>query len=178
MPNHMNPAEFLIELMNIDFASHQEAAQDRLEAIQKGWTKSAGSQELSTHIESTLQNVVPLPPLKISRHNFAITLMTLVHRSFIKSYRDVIAYGIRIAMYIGLAILMGTVWLRLDYDQSDIQSFTNSTFYGGAFMSFMAVAYIPGMYIMEAVPFLGSGLELQSILLSSTSETCPTVRSF
>lgn len=46
-------------------------------------------------------------------------------------------------MYLGLAIMMGTVWLRLAPVQSNIQSFTNAIFFGGAFMSFMAVAYIP-----------------------------------
>lgn len=29
-------------------------------------------------------------------------IMTLLHRSFIKSYRDVVAYGIRIVMYLGV----------------------------------------------------------------------------
>jgi ABC-type multidrug transport system permease subunit len=67
----------------------------------------------------------------------------LIHRSFIKSYRDIIAYGIRVAMYMGLAVMMGTVWLRLNPDQGNIQSFINAIFFGGAFMSFMAVAYIP-----------------------------------
>ena len=52
--------------------------------------------------------------------------MTLVHRSFVKSYRDVVAYGIRIAMYTGLAIMMGTVWLRLHTEQADIQPFINA----------------------------------------------------
>lgn len=67
----------------------------------------------------------------------------LLHRSFIKSYRDVMAYGIRIAMYFGLAILMGTVFLRFNTQQEYIQPFTNAIFFSSAFMSFMAVAYVP-----------------------------------
>lgn len=67
----------------------------------------------------------------------------LLHRSFIKSYRDIMAYGIRIAMYFGLAILMGTVFLRFSTAQEYIQPFTNAIFFGSAFMSFMAVAYVP-----------------------------------
>ncbi|KAK6438691.1 hypothetical protein LTR95_005110 [Oleoguttula sp. CCFEE 5521] len=70
-------------------------------------------------------------------------VITQIHRSFIKSYRDIIAYGIRIAMYMGLAVMMGTIWLRLNPNQGNIQSFINAIFFGGAFMSFMAVAYIP-----------------------------------
>lgn len=53
------------------------------------------------------------------------------------------AYGIRVAMYLGLAILMGTVFLRFKTEQSYIQPLINAIFFGGAFMSFMAVAYVP-----------------------------------
>lgn len=77
-------------------------------------------------IQHTLQHVKPLPVANSSRGGFFNILMTLVHRAFIKSYRDVVAYGIRIAMYMGLAIMMGTVWLRLKTDQSEIQPFINA----------------------------------------------------
>jgi hypothetical protein len=36
-----------------------------------------------------------------------------------------VTYGVRIVMYTGLAIMMGTVWLRLGSDQSNIQPFIN-----------------------------------------------------
>lgn len=39
--------------------------------------------------------------------------------------------------------MMGTVWLRLSTHQDSIQPFVNAIFFGSAFMSFMAVAYIP-----------------------------------
>lgn len=39
--------------------------------------------------------------------------------------------------------MMGTVWLRLDANQESIQPFINALFFAGAFMSFMAVAYVP-----------------------------------
>lgn len=70
-------------------------------------------------------------------------LFTLLQRSWTKAYRDVVVYGIRIAMYLGLAILMGTVFLRMKSSQEYIQPFINSIFFSGAFMSFMAVAYVP-----------------------------------
>lgn len=46
-------------------------------------------------------------------------------------------------MYFGLAILMGTVFLRFGTQQEYIQPFTNAIFFSSAFMSFMAVAYVP-----------------------------------
>lgn len=143
MPVHMNPAEFLLELMNIDFATQYEAAEARLQTIQNGWTRSTLSSEMSSQITNTSQTQTPLPVVKESKRSFFVVLLALVHRSFIKSYRDVVAYGIRIAMYFGLALMMGLVWLRMKDDQSAIQPLTNAIFFGGAFMSFMAVAYVP-----------------------------------
>lgn len=46
-------------------------------------------------------------------------------------------------MYLGLAILMGTVFLRLKSSQEYIQPFINAIFFGGAFLSFMTIAYVP-----------------------------------
>ncbi len=126
VPLHTNPAEFLLELMNIDFASHRESAQQRLNEIQKGWASSPKAFELAMHIDTAVNRVEALDSTRPSKRNFPVTVMTLTHRSFIKSYRDVVAYGIRVAMYIGLAIMMGTVWLRLAPQQKHIEAWTNA----------------------------------------------------
>ena len=126
VPLHTNPAEFLLELMNIDFASHQAAASNRLQEIERAWVNSPKAIELSASINAAMNKKDPLSDTKPSKRNLPIILMTLVHRSFIKSYRDVVAYGIRVAMYTGLAIMMGTVWLRLKTDQNAIESVTNA----------------------------------------------------
>ncbi|KAI9650563.1 hypothetical protein NHQ30_000581 [Ciborinia camelliae] len=143
IPLHMNASEYLLDLMNTDFAANQTEAQTRLLQIRESWLISLSCRQMHDKIQHTLENVKPLPVNHSSRGGFFNILMTLVHRAFIKSYRDVVAYGIRIAMYMGLAIMMGTVWLRLKTDQSDIQPFINAIFFGSAFMSFMAVAYVP-----------------------------------
>jgi ABC-type multidrug transport system permease subunit len=56
-------------------------------------------------------------------------------------------------MYLGLAIMMGTVWVRLTPDQDNIEYFQNSIFFGTCFMSFMAVAYVPA-YIEDRNLFI------------------------
>ena len=126
MPTQINPAEFILEMMNIDFASHRDAAEARLNEMQRAWMVSTTAQKMRMQMITILKNVQPFVMTESSKNNFFIVLMTLVHRSFVKSYRDVVAYGIRIAMYTGLAIMMGTVWLRLHTDQDDIQPFINA----------------------------------------------------
>lgn len=71
--------------------------------------------------------------------SFTVT-MTLLHRSFIKSYRDVVAYGIRIVMYLGLALMMGTVWLRIHTSQDYIQPFVNAIV-SSSLRAFLTIAY-------------------------------------
>ncbi|KAM0710586.1 hypothetical protein Q7P35_002258 [Cladosporium inversicolor] len=78
-------------------------------------------------------------------------LYILVHRGFLKAFRDATAYAIRAVMYLGLALLVGTVWLRLEPTDRNAQSFINAIFFGGAFMSFMAVASVPAYLEDRAV---------------------------
>jgi ABC-type multidrug transport system ATPase subunit len=126
IPLHTNPAEFLLELLNVDFASHQGSAQQRLQELQGAWAGSSKAYELAAYIQTTINRVEPLESTRPSTRTFIPLLLTLIHRSFIKSYRDVVAYGIRVAMYIGLAIMMGTVWLRLSPTQASIIPLTNA----------------------------------------------------
>ncbi|KAH8890311.1 P-loop containing nucleoside triphosphate hydrolase protein [Thozetella sp. PMI_491] len=145
IPQYANPAETVLEMVNIDFAQDRELSADRLAEMQQTWSSSPRATDLSAAIaevenQRSSQAAFQATEKKPSSPSLVATLL---HRSFIKSYRDVVAYGIRFAMYTGLAIMMGTVWLRLSADQSSIIPFTNAIFFGSAFMSFMAVAYVP-----------------------------------
>jgi ABC-type multidrug transport system ATPase subunit len=123
MPYYTNPAEFIMELVNDDFNRGSDKSEGRVERIKASWKNdviinevgnaTTGAVEINHEDDQKMANPLFIP-------------FTLVHRSFIKSYRDVIAYGIRIAMYMGLAIMMGTVWLRLGTEQKNIESFTNA----------------------------------------------------
>ncbi|KAI8660480.1 ABC transporter domain-containing protein [Fusarium keratoplasticum] len=144
LPQYVNPAEHLLELVNIDFAQDREEAARKLDKLQAAWQSSRQASELSNAIAAAESAGGNLSIEAVEKRPSMPSLtLTLLHRSFVKSYRDVVAYGIRLAMYLGLAIMMGTVWVRLDPDQESIQPFINALFFGSAFMSFMAVAYVP-----------------------------------
>ena len=147
MPLYTNPAEFLLDLTSSDFSLDEINARRLLEKLHSAWRSSSEASAISAAVaEPSTTEKKDNNNLLIENKSHApfhhITL-ALLHRSFIKSYRDIVAYGIRFAMYIGLSIMMGTVWLRLPPVQSSIGPFTNAIFFGSAFMSFMAVAYVP-----------------------------------
>ncbi|OQE29127.1 hypothetical protein PENFLA_c004G05346 [Penicillium flavigenum] len=145
IPAQTNPAEFILDTVSSDFASSKE--EDRVGVIQTAWANSSEvkslERQVSARVGSTEKPVNKASTEEQTRPGTISITMALLHRSFVKSYRDVIAYGIRIAMYLGLAVMMGTVWLRLHPSQDSIQPFINAIFFGSAFMSFMAVAYVP-----------------------------------
>ncbi|KAK0388905.1 hypothetical protein NLU13_2482 [Sarocladium strictum] len=143
MPPETNAAEFYLDLINTDLDRDGEVCERTADITQK-WCDSDERAGIGSAIALTAQE----PPVTLTREDSAkpssISIsMVLLHRAWIKSYRDVVAYGIRIIMYLGLAILMGTVFLRLKTEQNYIQPFINAIFFGGAFMSFMAIAYVP-----------------------------------
>jgi ABC-type multidrug transport system ATPase subunit len=109
MPLHVNPAEFLLEMVNIDFARHRDASAGvRLKELQQGWAASAAARELADAVAETERRgaggevVVETAEKKPSLPSLVVTLL---HRSFVKSYRDVVVYGIRLAMYFGMCTL-------------------------------------------------------------------------
>ncbi|KIX06283.1 uncharacterized protein Z518_04258 [Rhinocladiella mackenziei CBS 650.93] len=144
---HINPAEFLLDLVNGDFSQNAAVAEGQLRYVQDSWSSSDERQALGASIasQSGSDNAFRVGNGRMSHKNALAVSWVLLHRNYIKSYRDFIAYGTRVVMYFGLAIMMGTVWLRLSYNQNSIQPFTNAIFFGGAFMSFMAVAYVPSI---------------------------------
>jgi ABC-type multidrug transport system ATPase subunit len=110
MPMHTNPAEFLLELVNKDFVTAPQRTPDQLQYIQNCWDSS---EERKASIAScdnpaTRKDTSPLDGLSSPQPNVLSVSWILLHRNFIKSYRDFIAYGTRVVMYLGLAILMGT----------------------------------------------------------------------
>lgn len=150
MPLEINPAEYLLDLINTDFVREGDDSTLRMEHIHTSWASSRQSLEIKSEIDREVSQASAsgkhgpiVPSAGDTKQGPFVVPLVLLHRSWIKSYRDVVAYGIRIFMYLGLAILMGTVFLRLNTSQSNIQPFINAIFFGSAFMSFMAVAYVP-----------------------------------
>ncbi|KAJ6134765.1 hypothetical protein N7523_001087 [Penicillium sp. IBT 18751x] len=156
IPINTNPAEYLLDIVSSDFGGAKEQAQQRVTEIQNAWSNSIEAETINgqvsgqtRHAEKEAQRI---STEDLARPSSLRIICALLHRSFIKSYRDVVAYGIRIVMYLGLAIMMGTVWLRLRPSQEYIQPYVNAIFFGSAFMSFMAVAYVPA-YLEDRATF-------------------------
>ncbi|GAO14173.1 uncharacterized protein UV8b_06585 [Ustilaginoidea virens] len=143
VPNYVNPAEFLVDLVNADFSHDAVSASRTLSDLHARWVASPQSTAAAAAVAEAEADRRAVSLAELGGPSRARVTLTLLRRSFIKSYRDVVAYGVRFAMYTGLAVMMGTVWVRLGAHQDSIQPLVNAIFFGSAFMSFMAVAYVP-----------------------------------
>lgn len=107
IPNHTNPAEFLLDLTSSDFAQGNDDAQKRILKLHVNWQGSPEAVDIAVAASTQLtEKDRPgfLIELSTSRSAFVAVVLALLHRSFIKSYRDVVVYGIRFAMYIGMSV--------------------------------------------------------------------------
>ena len=108
MPLHVNPAEFLLEMVNTDFTGNSNAAaasaQHRTDQLHKAWLASPRARELDANVTDA-EAAAGVGGVGIEsaekKPSSPSLVLTLLHRSFVKSYRDVVVYGIRLAMYTG-----------------------------------------------------------------------------
>lgn len=57
--------------------------------------------------------------------------------------RNLLAYGVRVGMYIGMGVLVATVWVKLPELDTRINDRLSVHFFSVAFLGFMSVAGIP-----------------------------------
>lgn len=106
IPTQTNPAEWLLELVDTDFSKDRKEGNTRLAEIQQAWETQYSKLQNEAAAPSAFEakgatHEEPLP------QTFALRQTGyLLHRNFIKSYRDLIAYWLRVAMYTGEYIVM------------------------------------------------------------------------
>lgn len=153
IPQRVNPTDFLLELVNTDFAQDKEAASRQLHKLQSAWQASAASKEIRRAILAVERAAECLCIESSNRPSMCNRTTTLLHRSFVKSYRDPMAYGIRLAFSVSFAVMTGTVWVRLDHNQESIQSLISELYFATCFISLSAIIYGPA-FIEDYMQFV------------------------
>jgi hypothetical protein len=104
VPASTNPAEFLLEIISADFGNSGGGAVERVRKIQFAWAESgeASAEAKQVNEQARLAQNAHLASEGQSRPGPLRITAAVLHRSFVKSYRDVVAYGIRVVMYLGM----------------------------------------------------------------------------
>mmetsp|Transcript_35388 Transcript_35388/g.45636 ORF Transcript_35388/g.45636 Transcript_35388/m.45636 type:complete len:601 (+) Transcript_35388:78-1880(+) len=159
VPAHCNVADFVLGLINQDFASVGVKTADLSEMI-TSYQKLAesenlilpqpdGSKDPSEKIRITTNKNVQV------RANILTRFIVLAGRDFKEMLRDPGIIGVRLAMFAMLSVLLALMFWDLGADKTDADIFarTSLNFYVAAFMVFMSVAVLP-FYVMQRSIFI------------------------
>ena len=209
-PEHTNPADFMIELVNDDFLdSNRSAGMEKAPvaegAIAKGdtqafanaWAKHAATPvNPSTLRTSSSSSLAPTtaPSTAAAKHaepadriatvdpasssDFASQwsrTVTLTRRNFLNYSRNLLAYGVRLGMYLGMGVLLATVWVNLAQTDTRINDRLSVHFFSVAFLGFMAVAGIPSFLEERSVLLRESKNGLYGPLAFTLANTVSTI---
>ncbi|CAG8712055.1 12017_t:CDS:2, partial [Ambispora leptoticha] len=159
-PAYSNPADHFLRLVNSDFMTDKDKAQEIMTNFIDSFESSEENKKLIYNIRELIEeHKNDVDTRKISSRttnryarNFFAQTGFLVARSFKNAMRNVLMFWIRVAMYVCLALLMGSTWWQVGFKQEDIQNRFSAHFFSVAFLAFMSVAGIPG-FLEERLVF-------------------------
>jgi hypothetical protein len=161
-PAHYNPADYILNEVNSDFSKEIDVnvyEQKYLEfRSQKPDAETAPGEDLQKdgnrdgHSNEALNK--HFQDLKSYKANFMTHFCSLFYRNIMNNILNPGTFGVRLVMYIMLALLVGLMYVDLDddTDHSGVNSRTSLFFYVAAFFIFMTIAAMP-FFMMERAIF-------------------------
>mmetsp|Transcript_47254 Transcript_47254/g.118992 ORF Transcript_47254/g.118992 Transcript_47254/m.118992 type:complete len:667 (-) Transcript_47254:105-2105(-) len=149
LPPRTNPADFFVEQINADFSSSDSSSGVSLESVRelsRKYEASTFKQQTDSAIDAIASKGLPDPRDSTApkyNTNFFQQVGYLTVRTFKTSLRHPGIFWARLVMYTLLALLLGTLVLRMDDSADTIQDRISVLFFSVAFLSFMSVAAVP-----------------------------------
>ncbi|VDC00690.1 unnamed protein product [Peniophora sp. CBMAI 1063] len=150
VPHHANPSDIALDMINTDFMHDSDEAARHVDHLTDSW-RQYSSKRPSTHSLPALHEEKTLMSNFHTRRPRAISTFAanmwrtwyLMQRNAINYSRNILAYGVRAGMYLGMGVMLATIWVNLPQTASRIDDRLSVHFYSVAFLGFMSVAGIP-----------------------------------
>ncbi|KAL5524718.1 hypothetical protein ACEPAF_9863 [Sanghuangporus sanghuang] len=167
VPLHANPADHALDVTSTDFIRDAAQREMRARELAERWETYAQvhQAEYIPHLTAKIERGVAIAkklqnPVGEERRSVLGNLHRGIHQTFILMERNAInysrnllAYGVRIGMYLGMGVLLATVWVNLAQTSAKINDRLSVHFYSVAFLGFMSVAGIPA-FLEERLVFV------------------------
>ncbi|CAG8478565.1 1426_t:CDS:10 [Diversispora eburnea] len=157
-PSYANPADHFLNLVNSDFMKDRLEAEDHIQNFTQLYKGSTYKVETDSQITNLLEGTKNEEDKITSKNqsgyprNFFSQTYIIMKRSTLNASRNILVFWIRVAMYVTLALLMGSTWWKVGLEQKNIQDRFSAHFFSVAFLVFMSVAGIPG-FLEERLVF-------------------------
>jgi len=144
-PEFSNPADFFLDQMNVDFWKDRSAAEVHIKQIADGFKNSQADAQATEEIKMFLQKHSEGVPVTTYANNWLRQTAILFRRNLMDAIFNPLVYWVRAVMYVAMAILMGTCWYDIGYNQDSVENRLGAFFFAVAFLCFMSVAGIPAI---------------------------------
>lgn len=153
-PRLRSPSDHFLRTINKDFdeetvvessdkAKRKTAADEAIEIL-------ATAYRSSIYLDKTTDQIVEMKSMdgasfrRREHASFGTKLLVLTRRSFLNMHRDVGYYWMRLAIYMGIGVCLGTIFYQLGYSTySSIQSRCEVIMYTIALLTFMSIGGFP-----------------------------------
>ncbi|KAK0453564.1 P-loop containing nucleoside triphosphate hydrolase protein [Armillaria borealis] len=162
VPRFKTPAEHAMNFLNEDFQTDPDSGSGDAASLRAFYLSTLNDSHAS--LENLNLNMKAIPQFdqdvdvyeeKLGKAGWGGKLfwntMVLSERTTINYIRNLLAYGVRLGMYIGMGLMIATIWIRLGLRDSTINDRLSIHFYSVAFLAFMSVAGIPSFLEERAV---------------------------
>ncbi|TCD65881.1 hypothetical protein EIP91_002041 [Steccherinum ochraceum] len=169
VPQHANPTDHAVDLVNTDFILDPEERSNRVSGYAEAWkayqaskktetdtsvteVKEAIDEKRSSRVRSSMLSSMTMS--RDARHDIATRVgrgmrmdisrtTILMQRNMLNYNRNLLAYGVRFSMYLSMGVFCGTIWVNLAQTSAKVNDRLAVLYYSIAFLGFMSVAGVP-----------------------------------
>ncbi|CAL4892522.1 unnamed protein product [Urochloa decumbens] len=149
-PHLRSPSDHFLRTINKDFdeemvessKANRKTAAEAIDILTTAY-KSSSYSEKTTHQIVEMKHMDGASFRRREQASFSTKLLVLTRRSFINMHRDIGYYWMRLAVYLGIGVCLGTIFYQVGYSYSSIQSRCEVIMYTTALLTFMAIGGFP-----------------------------------
>ncbi|KAK3136485.1 hypothetical protein QOZ80_5BG0436190 [Eleusine coracana subsp. coracana] len=149
-PPLRSPSDHFLRTINKDFdeetvegsKANRKTAAEAIDILTSAY-KSSSYWEKTTDQIVEMKRVDGASFRRREQASFSTKLLVLTRRSFLNMHRDIGYYWMRLAIYMGIGVCLGTIFYQVGNSYSSIQTRCEVIMYTTALLTFMAIGGFP-----------------------------------
>ncbi|XP_061349745.1 ABC transporter G family member 1-like isoform X1 [Gastrolobium bilobum] len=151
-PALQNPSDHLLKTINKDFDQDIEVGlagtgtiptEEAIRILVTSYKSSERNQEVQNEVAVLSEKETSSIDKKRGHAGFLNQCLVLIKRSSVNMFRDLGYYWLRLAIYVALALSLGTVFYNLDTSNGSIKDRGSLLAFVSAFLTFMTIGGFP-----------------------------------
>lgn len=154
-PPYTNPADFMLDICNTDFEIENTKAKQEVQRLIKSYDESNPKKQLLSIIGTSQENHQQKQEKFDDDFGFETSFWkqfkVLCKRTWLDNLRNPGIFWVRLAMYLILSFMIGTMYLNIDNGQKSMNDRASILFFVAAFLVFMSISVVPAFISDRAV---------------------------